>query len=299
MADAYDLMAAARAKFGELSAAEEKLLRRAESGDIAYCGPSEEEDDPENDPAKADGWGKERTIRARLIRWLCVDSEASKHVDPRGIQVHAARIGDPSNENALDLTAASVPFSLSFPLCRFQLPLRLRDARIMGLILPGARIPGLRADGVSVGGSVFLRNGFHAEGEVRLLGAVISGDLDCEGGTFVNKGGTALYADGIKVGGAVFLRNEFSVEGEVRFVGAEIDGQLNFNGAQFGDGSRVNLENATVKQAFLWRGLGTGQSGGSDFVPRFGRAVARRRGELADKGEPVSQRLRLRKNRRK
>ncbi len=68
MAEVYDLIAAARAKFGELSAAEEKMLRCAESGDVAYCGPSAKDDDPENDPAKASEWGKDRTIRAKLIQ---------------------------------------------------------------------------------------------------------------------------------------------------------------------------------------------------------------------------------------
>ncbi len=306
MADAYDLMAAARAKFGELSAAEEKLLRCAQSGDVAYCGPSEKNDDPENDPAKADGWGKKRTIRARLIRWLCIDSEASKHVDPRGIQIHAARIGDPSNENALDLSAAFVSFPLNFLICSFQLPLWLPDAKIPRLNLTGTQIPGLEADRVNVFGSVFLKDRFHAEGEVRLMGAEIGGDLECEGGTFVNENGGALHADGIKVAGSVFLRdkfsargevrllgavigvsldcsggtfvnkggfalnadsvkvsgnvflrNKFSVEGEVRFRGAEIGGQLDCSGAHFGDASGLNLENATVKQAFLWRGLGS------------------------------------------
>ncbi len=256
MADAYDLMAAARAKFGELSAAEEKLLRCAESGDIAYCGPSETDDDPANDPAKADGWGKERTIRARLIRWLCIDAEASKHVDPRGIQVHAARIGELPDENDLDLSGGSIPFRLAFWFCNFRVPLGLTDARIVGLNLAGTRIPGLLADRVAVSGSVFLRNGFHIEGEVSLLRARIGGDLNCSAGTFLNRGGCALSADGIKVASAVFLRHRFKVEGEVRLVGAEIGGQLDCGGAQFGDTSRVDLENATVKQAFFWTGLG-------------------------------------------
>ncbi len=256
MADAYDLIAEARSRFGELSAAEEKLLRCAQSGDIAYCGPSENNDDPANDPAKADGWGRERTIRAKLIRWLCIDSEASKHIDPQGIQVHAASVGKPPDEKDLDLGDVDIPFPLRFVMCDFRMPLRLADAKIALLNLAGTRIPGLEADGLAVRGSVFLSDGFHASGEVRLLGAEIRGNLECDGGAFLSKDGKALSADQIKVAGSVFLRNKFSAEGDVRFVGAEIGGQINASAAQFGDTSCVNFENATVQQTFFWYGLG-------------------------------------------
>jgi hypothetical protein len=40
------------------------------------------------------------------------------------------------------------------------------------------------ADGANVKGGLFLRDGFHAKGEVRLLGAQIAGDLDCSSGKF-------------------------------------------------------------------------------------------------------------------
>jgi hypothetical protein len=255
MTGTYDLVAAARAKFGELSAAEEKLLRCAESGDVAYCGPSEKDDDPANDPAKAADWGNDRTIRAKLIRWLCIDGEASQHVDPHGIQVHAAQIGDPASETDLDLSAATIPFRLSFELCSFQVSFGLIDARIVALNLRGTRVPGLAADRVVVSGSVYLRNGFHSEGEVSLQRARIGADLNCNKGTFLNNGGLAICADGIKVAHAVFLHEVLKVEGEVRLVGAEIGGQLRIEKAQFADGAVVRLENATVKQGFFWTGI--------------------------------------------
>jgi hypothetical protein len=68
-----NLEALARARFGDLSQAELKLLRAAPKGEMAWCGPSAKNDDPANDPAKADEWAHEREIRADLIRWLCVD----------------------------------------------------------------------------------------------------------------------------------------------------------------------------------------------------------------------------------
>jgi len=233
MEDTYDLIAEARAKFVELSAAEEKLLRCVQSGDIAYCGPSEKDDDPANDPAKASEWGKERTIRARLVRWLCIDHEASQRIDPRGIQVHAARIGDPPNEDALDLGVATIPFLLSFVRCNFRVPLSITDARIVQLNLRGSCIPGLRADRLTVTGSVFLSDRFRAEGGVRLAGSRIGGDLDCSQGNFENKDGVALDADLINVTGVIYLKDEFTAQGSVSLLGASIGGGLECDGGNF------------------------------------------------------------------
>src|SRR5439155_573020 len=70
--------------------------------------------------------------------------------------------------------------------------------------------------------SVYLRDGFKAEGEVRLLGATIGGDLVCDGAQFSNPNGDALSADGVQIKGSAFLRNGFKAEGEVRLFGATI-----------------------------------------------------------------------------
>ena len=64
-------------------------------------------------------------------------------------------------------------------------------------------------------GSVFLRDGFKAEGQVRLLGATIGGNLDCGKGQFTKAEGNALHADGVRVEGSVFLRDCFKAEGQV------------------------------------------------------------------------------------
>lgn len=62
------------------------------------------------------------------------------------------------------------------------------------------------AERVRVSDSVFLRNGFAAEGEVRFLGAEIGGNLLCAGGTFENPGADALDIDGAKAAGILELR---------------------------------------------------------------------------------------------
>ena len=88
------------------------------------------------------------------------------------------------------------------------------------------------AERVNVDGHVFLREHFNAEGQVRLLGATIGGQLDCENGQFINPEAPALFADRLKVGD-VFLRNGFKAEGEVRLRGATIDGDLDCGNGQF------------------------------------------------------------------
>ena len=119
-----DIENVARRRFNGLTTAEERLLRAAPAGEFAYCGPTVLHKD--NDPSKADSWGDERTIRAALIRWLCVDPNASKRIDPRGVRLFGALI-----LNSLDLSFVTVPFLLGFYRCRLS-----DDANLMGIKVP-------------------------------------------------------------------------------------------------------------------------------------------------------------------
>jgi hypothetical protein len=67
-----------RARFGNLSAAEIKLVRAAPAGDVAQCGTNDRDDDPDNDRSQADKWGPERQIR-ELCRTARESSEAAVH----------------------------------------------------------------------------------------------------------------------------------------------------------------------------------------------------------------------------
>jgi len=241
------LLALARARFPDLKPAEEKLVRAAAKGEFAFCGPSENHKDPTNDPAKATdkdtGWGPEREIRADLIRWLCVDRQARELVDPKGIQVLGAKITGP-----VDLQRVSSPFALALQRCRFMEDADLRRMEVPDLDLQGTWTRSIAADGARVRGYVFLRNGFRAEGEVRLLGAQIGGDLSCIGGTFSNPpiggieaSGKALSADGIDVKGILYLRDGFHAEGEVRLLRAHIGGDLDCVGGRFTNPAKKGL----------------------------------------------------------
>jgi len=101
-----------------------------------------------------------------------------------------------------------------------------------------------------VGGAVLLRNGFAAEGMVRLFGAEIGGNLECDRGKFQNPevadlagSGGALDAEGAKVARAVYLRNGFAAVGQVRLYRAQIGGNLE---CQFGTFESLDLTNASA-----------------------------------------------------
>jgi hypothetical protein len=116
----------------------------------------------------------------------------------------------------------------------------------------------LNAEAAKIGGSVFVRYNFLAEGEVRLFNAEIRGDLDCSGGTFLNPAvaicgtGMALNAVGVKVSGSVFLRQDyfkrwdFFANGRVWLFGAEIGRSLDCNGGKFQNPAKEQICNTGI-----------------------------------------------------
>ncbi|MGA3054523.1 MAG: hypothetical protein ABSD63_09975 [Candidatus Korobacteraceae bacterium] len=103
----------------------------------------------------------------------------------------------------------------------------------------------LNADGIDVKGYVFLRKST-TKGAVRLLGAQIGANLECDGGAFTNppqkdlpRSGTALDAERSNVKGMVFLRDGFTA-----------DGVVNLDAAQIGRGfscANANFQRATLQ----------------------------------------------------
>ena len=219
------LLELAKAAFPDLSDSERKVVEAAAKGEDADFRSGDPEKD---DPAKAETWGDDRKVRASVLRWLCTDAAARRLVDPHGVQVAGARI-----EGTLNLSFARLPFPLILVFCAIPEGISLVGARAASISLQGTHTGPIRADGLDVGGGVFLREGFHATGVVRLLGARIRGNLECAGGRFENPGGDALNADGVRVGDAVFLREGFHATGEVRLVGARIRGVLDCTGGTF------------------------------------------------------------------
>ena len=218
----------------DLTDAEKKLEGAVRRGEVADYRTRNKEFDH---PADGANWGSERTIRAEVIYALAVGDNSDVHA--KGLRIRGAKIA-----GALDLDSAQIPHPLALVDCFIGEPITLRDADAPLVNLTGSRVVGVQADGLRTRSGVFLRNGFHATGEVRLGGAKIGGQLDCTGGTFEN----ALYADGATVDGDVFLRNRFHATGEVRLLAAKIGGQLDCSGGTFENAKGIALvaDRATV-----------------------------------------------------
>jgi hypothetical protein len=122
---------------------------------------------------------------------------------------------------------------------------------------------GLNAERAIVKGSIFLRDGFVAEGVVRLYDAQVGGNLDCNGGSFSNPlqeknvGGDALLLDRAVIkGGVLFSSAKFSGdEEEQRFFA---DGNVSLIGTIIG--GELDLRNGYFKKATLDLGGATAAS---------------------------------------
>jgi hypothetical protein len=82
----------ARAKFGEWSEAEMKLVRGAPRRAPLWVGPNSDAESPDNDPTHAAKWLPTRAIRAALIGWLAADPQARPYVHPSGVRFAGAFI---------------------------------------------------------------------------------------------------------------------------------------------------------------------------------------------------------------
>lgn len=196
---------------------ERAMLHAAASGET--CNLLKDEDQQlSNDTADRcwQKWGRHRIVRAQLIRWLCSDPDATRQVDPRGIELeHALVSGD------LDLYGCTIPWPIALHRCAVPGGLDFAHATLRMLALPGCRVGSITADGLVAHGDVALCDGFVARGVVRMVRARVSGAFDCSDGTFINRTGMAIQADGITAD-IIRLDRKFHAHGQVRLVAAEI-----------------------------------------------------------------------------
>ena len=167
-----------------LSEAEQDLLDAVAQGRPFDCS---SRDQAADDPAYGASWGEGRTIRASVIRALCVGGDGIPKPDPRGISIVGARI-----EGSLDLESVAVTVPLSLAGCHFQERVNCREAGLKLLDLAGSFLrDGLDGTGC-VFGQLLLRHGLVCRGVMRLVGAKVAGFLDCSGATLDNPSGNAL-----------------------------------------------------------------------------------------------------------
>ena len=146
------LLKLAEAQFAGLTRAEVSLLAHSdlqslEVDDFAAGGTSADPSDSSNDPTGADKWPRDRSVRAELIRWMCVDPRAVALIDPRGIRLTGARI-----EGKLDLSHVRIPFGIALVRCSIPEILDLTSADVATLDLNGSRTNRINAEQLHVRG---------------------------------------------------------------------------------------------------------------------------------------------------
>jgi phage baseplate assembly protein gpV len=169
-----------------------------------------------------------------------------------------ARLSANTYENALNLNGSRVgravqlgkmPNGAAFTAGGMVL---LAGAEITGsLYCEGSRLvgtnhrkAGLDANGVKIGGSAFLTEGFVTKGPVSLQQASIGGSLDCGGANLgSDTGQISLLAEQINIAGGLYLHRGFTAAGAIILRGATIGGELRWDPATPANGE-VNLEGA-------------------------------------------------------
>jgi hypothetical protein len=228
------LVELARGKFANLTNAELALLRfaganPAPGGSYAAAGPSSNPDDPSNDPAHADEWSKDREVRAAVIRWLCVDPEAIRCIDPGGLRLLGAKI-----VGGLNLSTVRVPFAITLRDCSILELIDLTSTTISNLDLSDSYTGPIHAGSINVADRLVLGNGFHAAGRVTLSGAKI-GLLSATAGHFRYSPEpndyfpafrTALDLTGAQIKGLVLMDRGFESQGAVVLIRVAIGGDL-------------------------------------------------------------------------
>ncbi|MEX0969030.1 MAG: hypothetical protein WD046_01145 [Paracoccaceae bacterium] len=241
--------------FGELLPAEKRVATEMGHGQVVIINPGLP---PENAEQKYH-------LRASFVRYLALGGCERLRPPDKGLRIWGAVIQGDGPEGTitrgLDLEGSTPPGDLWLTRCRFadQLLLRVCNGKNFGF--DGSHFAqGIRADGLVAQGNVFLRN-VTAKGALRLLGAKLGGDLDCEGASFEavqDEGGAwghAFSADGLVAQGSVFLQR-VTAKGALRLVGAKLGGDLDCEGASFevrGGAVALQLQNMEAKGTFLWR----------------------------------------------
>jgi hypothetical protein len=126
---------------------EDALLHRAIDGEpLDRRSPNKVENDPKN----ADRWGKERTIRADFLRWICINEDASPLVHARGFEIYGIKLQEP-----LNLDSATVPHRLGLFECSIT-GITLQDANTKSINLSGSHTGPIIADRLTIDGSIFF-----------------------------------------------------------------------------------------------------------------------------------------------
>jgi len=249
------LVTLALAKFRTLTRAERAVLEFAdvgklERGEFAVAGNSANPADPSNDPAHADKWDVQRNIRAGLIRWMSVDPDAIRLIDPQGIRVIGARIA-----GTLDLSQVHVPFGITLRNCAIPEAMELSSAEISSLDLSGSYTGSIHAQGINVTHQLSLAYGFHMKGIVNLQDSALGGFGAMDGhfkyaeepGYFLAPYRMVLNLLYANIKSTAYLVYGFEADGGVSLFQAKIGGDLACDSGHFFNPGNVAFEASSTE----------------------------------------------------
>ena len=200
---------------------EEEMRAKAAAGELVDRG------EGPFDPADVPGWGKERVIRASVLRYLLTADDWP--VDTRGVWLRGVCI-----HGHLNLEGVALRCALRLEDCYLDAgkPVCLDHATAYRLILTRCHLAGLTGEMLSAR-EVDL-SGSTLTGPLQLLGADITGQLICSGAKLIGQDNApyALIGGWMRVGAGVFLDEGFTAAGAIELVGADITGQFNCRGAK-------------------------------------------------------------------
>jgi hypothetical protein len=240
-------------KFGNLSQCERKVLHAVSNGLVAWCGPNDPKD-PAFDPAKGKTWGVERSVRATLFRWLFVDPQATKYIDPGATIIEGARF-----EGQLNLQGLRMPLSLILNTCFMPDGITMTSALMDFFALQNVWSGPVDAPSFRSNGSLLIQDGTIV-GFLRLSGAQIGGALNLMGARILTGGMKGIEAtvdaNAIRVDGSVNLHEGFATDGFVSMNEARILGDFSLQDSRFlGNGpSGLLMERSSVQGVFWWFG---------------------------------------------
>jgi hypothetical protein len=211
---------------GELNSVEQSLVEHVCLGERLDLAPKDEV----VDEAAMRSWGDSRSCHASVIRDI-LRGKLAANPDPHGLRLRGARI-----VGRLDLDNLTSDVHLDLTDCLLDEGFLARDARLAFIALAGCLVEHpsespLDAARLTCSAFSLVRariTGHTADSTVKLRGAHIGGNLECDGAVLRNDSGPALDVGGARTDQHVFLRGGFIASG------AGDDGAVNLNGARIG-----------------------------------------------------------------
>ncbi|MGF1488660.1 MAG: hypothetical protein ACFBSE_16370 [Prochloraceae cyanobacterium] len=208
-----------------LSECERKFLEKIDTNQILKC------QEYNNKSKYFSSQAKYNQIRAKLIIWLCTDSNALQFIVKCGLKISDVKI-----TGQLDLRFLTLDFPIIFNKCIFTKAICLQGTNLKLLDLSDSvvhssyildeyvnenKLFSLKANNVNVCGNILLTN-FKAFERVSFSDAKIDGNIISRKAEFDSTDNLALDFTNAKINGSIILTNKFKANGLVSLYGAEI-----------------------------------------------------------------------------